>query len=360
MEPVIKHRDFKRILIIKPSSFGDVIHALPVLEGLRQRYPNAHIAWLVSTACAGLLENNTHLDEIIPFDRKRFGRIGRSARITLEFVQFVRALHARRFDLTIDLQGLFRSGFLSLASGARVRIGFRNAREFGWIFYSHRIGVSRADMHAVDRYYLVGDVLGFADVPIGFHLPVGESPRSAVQEMLIAGGCSPGQDYVLIAPGTRWETKHWPAEHFAELAKHLAREHGVSVVLAGAPDEAELAARVATLAGGCVVNLAGRTTIQQMAALVDGASVVVMNDTGPMHLAAAMGKPLVALYGPTSEDRTGPYGRSATVERLDLDCSPCYLKRLADCPFGHRCLRDLSPMRVADRVSGLLKEVSLR
>ena len=156
----LRQREFKRILIIKPSSFGDVIHALPVLNGLRRRYPQARISWLVSTACAGLLEGHPQLDEAIPFDRKRYGKIGRSATITLEFARFVGELRKRRFDLVIDLQGLFRSGFLSRACGAKVRIGLSDAREFGWIFHSQRVRVPAGDMHAVDRYWLVAGLAG--------------------------------------------------------------------------------------------------------------------------------------------------------------------------------------------------------
>ncbi|HSW47204.1 MAG TPA: glycosyltransferase family 9 protein, partial [Phycisphaerae bacterium] len=255
----LRQREYRRILIIKPSSFGDVVHALPVLNGLRRRYPEAHIAWLVSTACAGLLEGHPQLDEVIPFDRKRFGRIGRSLSVTLEFARFVRELHGRRFDLVVDLQGLFRSGFLSLASGARVRVGFRQSREFAWLFYTHRLRVADRDMHAVDRYYLVARLLDFVDEPIEFVLPVDADARASVERMASEAGLAAGASYALVVPGTRWETKRWPAEHFAELVRTIREKHELVVVLAGAPDEVDVASRVAELAGEPVVNLAGRT-----------------------------------------------------------------------------------------------------
>lgn len=353
-------RHYKRILIIKPSSFGDVIHALPVLAGLRRRYRDAHIAWLVSTACADLLVGHPDLNEVIPFDRKRFGRLGRSWSVTRDFVRFVRDLRARQFDLVLDLQGLFRSGFLARASGARRRVGFARTREFAWLFYSDRVRVPDRDMHAVDRYYLLADPLDFADVPIAFELPVRPEARAQIDAVLAGENIGPETRYVLIAPGTRWETKRWPVEHFAELVRLLKSNLDTAVVLAGAPDEADLARTVAAASGEKVANLAGRTTIPQMVALVDRASAVVMNDTGPMHLAVALNKPLVALYGPTSPHRTGPYQRLDDVMRLDWDCSPCYLKRLADCPYAHRCLRDLTPAQVADKVTSLLKAEALR
>ncbi|HOJ74780.1 MAG TPA: lipopolysaccharide heptosyltransferase I [Phycisphaerae bacterium] len=350
----LRDREFRRILIIKPSSFGDVIHALPVLNGLRHRYPHAHISWLVADSCAGLLEGHPALDEIIRFDRKRYGQIARNPRATLEFIQFIQDLRSRRFDLIVDLQGLFRSGFLALVTGARNRVGFANARELGWIFYNHRVDVPDADMHAVDRNYLFGRMLGFTGLPIRFDLPVRPQTRETMIDRLAREGIPRGEDYLVVGPGTRWETKQWPAEHFAAAIRAIAAEHGLPVVLTGMPEERQIAERVAAEAGGRVVNLAGQTSLPEMIALVDGARAVLMHDSGPMHLATALNKPLVAIYGPTSPARTGPYGRGETVARLDLPCSPCYLKRVADCPHGHRCLRELRPEAVAAQVSRTL------
>ncbi|GMV96137.1 MAG: hypothetical protein AMXMBFR83_05050 [Phycisphaerae bacterium] len=351
----LSQRDFRRILLIKPSSFGDVIHALPVLNGLRRRYPAARISWLVAGSCAGLLEGHPGLDEIIRFDRRRYGQIGRSFRVTVEFMEFVHALRARRFDLAVDLQGLFRSGFLAMASGAPVRLGFGSAREFAWMFYTHRVDVRDRNLHAVDRNYLFARALGFADVPLAFGLPIRDEARAAVRRKLHEAGLGDGEAYAVMAPGTRWETKLWPVEHFAEVARRIRGEHGLAVVLAGAGDELHLAGKVAALAEGRLVNLAGKTTPAELIALVEGAAVVVMHDSGPMHLATALGKPMVAIYGPTSPRRTGPYRDPAAVVRLDLPCSPCYLKRVADCPHQHRCMRELSPDVVMARVNRLLQ-----
>lgn len=350
------HREFRRILIIKPSSFGDVIHALPVLNGLRRRYPAAKISWLVATSCAGLLEGHPALDEIILFDRRRYGKIGRSIDATLDFARFLRLLRSHRFDLVVDLQGLFRSGFLALAAGAPVRIGFGSAREFAWAFYSDRVYPPTGDSHAVDRNYLFARRLGFDHVPIEFHLPVRASARASIRVKLQQQGLRPGESYALMAPGTRWETKIWPGEHFAEVGRRLQREHGLRVVLAGMDSEVSMARRVAELAGDGTINLAGQTTLAELIALVDEAALAVMHDSGPMHLAMALGRPFVAVYGPTSPVRTGPYGGAERVARLDLPCSPCYLKNVADCPHAHRCMRELSPGMVLARVEALLQE----
>ena len=350
----LSRRQFRRILIIKPSSFGDVIHALPVLNGLRHRFPRARISWLVNHNCAELLDGQPALDEIIRFDRKRYGRIGRGLTVTADFVKFLGTLRARRFDLVLDLQGLFRSGFMALATGAETRVGFGNAREFAWAFYTHRVAVRDPDMHAVDRNWLFARALGFKHVPIEFHLPVQRAAKAAVGRMLAEGGLAPGTAYVLMAPGTRWETKIWPATHFADVARRLRDDHGLAVVLTGMGSEAPIAHRVAALTSKGVIDVAGRTSLAELIALVDGAAAVLMHDSGPMHLASALGKPMVAIYGPTSPLRTGPYRREDAVTRLDLPCSPCYLKHVADCPYGHRCMHDLQPAEVLNRLVRVL------
>jgi heptosyltransferase I len=356
----LKHRDFRRILIIKPSSFGDVIHALPVLNGLRERYPGAHISWLVANSCAGLLEGHAALDEVIRFDRNRFGRIGRSMRVSLDFVRFIRDLRARKFDLVVDLQGLFRSGFLAAASGAGVRLGFASAREFGWLFYTHRVPTPDREMHAVDRNYVMGGVLGFDHVPIRFELPVQAAGRASAERLLAGNGLNPGEAYVLMGPGTRWDTKIWPAKYFADLAQRVEAESHCRVVLIGMESEVAIAREVTELAKGRVINLAGKTNLPELIALVDGAAMVVMHDSGPMHLATALKKPTVAIYGPTSASRTGPYGRGDAVARLDLECSPCYLKKLSDCHYQHQCMRELMPADVMRMVSPLLENHKLQ
>jgi heptosyltransferase I len=350
----LSRREFRRILIIKPSSFGDVIHALPVLHGLRRRFPRARISWLVNHNCAELLEGQPALDEIIRFDRKRYGRVGRGLAATTDFVRFIADLQARRFDLALDLQGLFRSGFLTFCSGAPVRIGFSSAREFAWAFYTERVAVRDPNMHAVDRNWLFARKLGFDDGAVKFHLEVQPQAQASVRRMLAEGGLQPGQPYLLMAPGTRWETKIWPAAHFAEVARQVRDQYGLSVVLTGMGTEAPIAHRVASMSSRGIIDVAGRTSLAELIALVEGAAAVVMHDSGPMHLASALGKPMVAIYGPTSPARTGPYRRESAVTRLDLPCSPCYLKTIAECPHGHRCMNELRPQEVLERLARVL------
>lgn len=336
-------RSFDRILLVKPSSLGDVIHALPVLHGLRTRYPNSKIDWLIAAPYAPLVESHPDLDEVVRFDRQRFASIGRNPRATWEFVRFVRALRRRSYDLVIDLQGLFRTGFLSWASGAAVRIGLGEAREGSGVFYTHRTTGSDRATHAVDRYYRVGQLLGFADVPVEFRLNVDDSVGAAVSRLLEEMGWSHAQRLVAVVPGARWETKVWPPERFSETIDALQRDESVCCVLLGSHHDVAACKRVASCCSRRrPLNLAGRTGVRELAAVVAASDLVICQDSAAAHLAVASGRPLVCMIGPTDPTRTGPYRRLADVVRLKLDCAPCFFRRLRQCPHEHRCMKDLS------------------
>ncbi len=342
------------ILLIKPSSLGDVIHALPILEGLRVRFPAARIAWMVSTALADLIDGHPALDEVIPFDRRHYGKLGRSVRASVDFLRYVVDLRMRRFDLVVDLQGLFRSGFFARATGARTRIGPGQSRECAWVFYNRHYGKDAASVHAVDVNWSVAHLLGFGDAPKRFRIPIRDDDRTQAAALLRESGTGDACDYAIVFPAARWETKIWPAERFAEVIDRLAADHGLRTVLAGGHADAPLCRTVAEAcrAGPKPVDLAGRTSLRQAAALIEKARLAITNESGPMHLADVLGCPLVAVLGPTSPDRTGPYLQRDAVVRLDVPCSPCRRKRLAKCPESHVCMNDVHVERVlaaADR-----------
>lgn len=343
-------RSFDRILLVKPSSLGDIVHALPVLHGLRVRYPQAQIDWLIGAAFAPLLKGHPDLDELVPFDRRRYSRIGRSPRAIRAFYDFVRHLRGRRYQLVIDLQGLFRTGFLSWASAAPTRIGFRHAREGATFFYNHFIEIDNPDTHAVDRNYAVADMLGFHDVPIEFNLPIADDARNQADVLLCDAGIHNPTGLVLIAPGARWETKRWPAERFVRVIDELqGGSGGVQCVLVGANDESVLCDRIADACRRRPGQLAGRTSLQQLSAMLRRADAVLCHDSAVSHLAGAH-RALVCLMGPTNPSRTGPYRRGDAVLQVALECSPCYLRKLSQCRHDHRCMRELQPHTVVAAV----------
>jgi lipopolysaccharide heptosyltransferase II len=260
-------------------------------------------------------------------------------------VRFVRDLSRRKFDLVIDLQGLFRSGWFTAMTGAPVRVGFANARELAHFFYTHHVPVHSMEQHAIDRYLAITDALGCGREPVEFDLPIDDAQRARVDEMLGAV-----EGFALILPGTNWLTKRWPAERFAALVAPLREQFGLATVIAGGPDVTEIAevilrsqsdlqvrphsnavahpgVNVRLGSDGGVLNLVGQTSLRELVALIDRAAVVIANDSGPMHIAAAMDKPLVTIFGPTNPTRTGPYRREPSVVRVDIPCSPCYSRK---------------------------------
>ena len=305
----------RRILIIKPSAIGDVVHALPILNLLRRQWPEAHISWLVTPACAGLLERHPQLDDVIRFERRELGRGWRSPRAAFELYRFMHDLGRRHFDLVIDLQGLFRSGWMAASTRAPFRVGPANAREGGWLFYTHRVPTGPPEQHAIERYLTLAQAVGCERGPVEFRFAVDDADRAAVAAL------TPPR-YAVLMPGANWVTKQWPVERFAALVTPLRERFGLESVVAGGPDTIKLAAKV-----DGAVQLAGRTNLRQLVALFERASLVVANDSGPMHIAAALGRPLVTPFGPTNPVRTGPYRRMDSVVRVDIPCSPCYSRR---------------------------------
>ncbi len=332
-------RDYpaSRICLIKPSALGDVVQALPVLRALRRRYPQAHICWLINRIYEPLLAGHPDLDETLPFDRgaTRYG----PARALASYVRVLRELRERRFDLVIDLQGLLRSGLFTVATGARRRVGLNCAREGAVWFYTDIVPLARSGaIHAVDRYWRVAEALGAGDGPIEFPLPIREAERAWVQAVL--GDCP--RPWLAFGVGARWQTKRWPPEHFAALGRRAQALVGGTVIFVGGPDEAELARLTGARLVGPWRNLSGRTTLPQLTALLAQADVMVSNDTGPLHLAAALGRPIVAPYTCTRVALNGPFGQAARAMETCVACAGSYIKKCKRLD----CMRELTPERL--------------
>jgi len=333
----LKRLEPRRVCLIKPSALGDVIHALPVLASLKQRWPEARLAWVVNRGLAGLIEGHPDLDEVLTFDRSRVGIGPRGLRV---FGGFLRELRRRRFDLAIDLQGLLRSGLMTWATGAPTRVGLASAREGATAAYTHRIATDRR--HAVDRLLAVAGALGAETSEPRFELP---PPASEVRDWAARTLAPLPRPWVLLNPGARWVTKRWPALSFAEVGRRAAERFGAGLAILGAAEDRPHAEAIRTAlepAGIRPLDLTGRTTLPQLAALAGLADLVVSNDTGPLHLAVAAGAPVVAVFTCTDPSKTGPYGPNASVVRSGIWCAASCLKR---CP-RMECMGELGPERV--------------
>jgi lipopolysaccharide heptosyltransferase I len=367
-------RQFERILLIKPSAVGDVIHALPVLARLRARYPAARIDWLLTPANADLVGRHPALSNVLLFARQEWSRPWRGWAAAAGLWRLVSAIRRVRYDLVVDLHGQFRSALFALASGAPVRVGFdrprravrrasrplptaayrhgwTGAREGAWVVYTHAIPIPTLDAHAVDRYLWLSRLLGLDEGPVEFHVPAPPAAEAHAAALLERYGLA-GRPLAVLVPGTTWQTKQWHAGGFAEVAGHLLRA-GRAVALAGSARERGLCQAVADAAPG-TCNLGGQTTLSQLAALLRRAAVCVTNDSGAMHLTAALGRPVVSVFGPTDPVWVGPYGRPEAVVRADVPCAPCYLRKLRQCPHEHACMRDVTAAMVIDRVEAAL------
>jgi lipopolysaccharide heptosyltransferase I len=320
-------------LLVKLSSFGDVLHALPTLEGLRTAFPTAHITWLAEAAFAPLLLGHPALDEVWPVPRVRPGRSAGREEL-LQLLSLARRVRAATFDLVIDLQGLLKSAMWVALSKSPRKVGYHRTRELSYLALTERLAPYDPEAHAVWRYLNVARHLGAPPAPPRFRL--GLTP------VLPPALLPSDRPLAVLHPGARWATKLWPAASWAHLADWLIKEKGLAVVITGSAGDRELAAQICAQMQEKPWNLAGRTGLPELAGIMQQARLAVTADTGPMHLAAALGTPVAAVFGPTSPWRTGPFGAGHRVVRLGVACSPCFRRR---CPEP-RCLLDLPPDEV--------------
>jgi heptosyltransferase I len=372
----LRSAEFSRILLIKPSALGDVVHTLPVLVKLRARYPRAQIDWLITPENAEVVRYHPALSNVVLFARGDFSKRGRRWRAFVSFFDLLKQIRSAKYELIIDMHGQVRSAFFALISGARVRIGFdrpvkrgltvsaehdlknipshgwRGAREGSWIAYTHRIPIPTLDVHAIDRYLWVAPLLGLDDNPPDLTIHLSPQATNKVNRLLEEHGVPASKPLVVLVPGTIWETKHWTIEGFAGVARQFLQD-GFAVALAGTTRDQQRCRQIAAAAPG-TCDLSGKTTPADLAALIRRAEVAVTNDSGSMHVAASLGKPMVSVFGPTNPVHIGPYERPESVVRVDLPCSPCNYRRLSQCPFDHACMKQVTSATVVERVRKIL------
>jgi heptosyltransferase I len=374
----LKSRDFGKILLVKLSAVGDVVNTIPVLNALRRRYPTAQIDWLVTAAIADLLQHNPAISNVIEFARDDWSKPWTPTPF-VNYARLASKLRANTYDLVLDLHGQLRTGLLVLATGAPVRIGFdrprasvwdasprtfpaearkhawQGAREGSWLAYTHHIPVPTLDVHAVERYLRVGAMLGLEGGPPDFSFPIPQAASVSVDTLLRQRGLA-GAPLLAMAPGTVWETKHWGTAKFAEVARHFLRK-GFAVALMGSRRERVVCEEVARLAPGAI-DIAGETTLSELAALIRRSAISVTNDSGPMHFAVALDRPVVSIFGPTDPIWIGPYGRDGAVLQAGVPCSPCLLRQLSRCHFGHVCMENVSAQAVIARMDDVIRKSS--
>jgi heptosyltransferase-1 len=300
---------YKNILITKPSSLGDIVLALPALTALRKSFPEARINWLVRPAFAPLLEGHPHLNEIIVFNRKLLGKAWFHPDAFGALVSLIRLLRRRQFDAVFDFQGLFRTASLAWLSGGKRRFGPANARELATLFYTDKVAQDADSIHVVDFYLKMVRAAGASELGVEFVLPQDSEAANSATKLLAERGIA-SSNYVVFIPGSAQRDKCWPVERFAILAEKITSQYDLPIVAAAAASEADIVESLREKATVPIASLAGQTSLKQLVELLRAARLVVSNDTGPGHVASALGTPLVMMYSWSNPARIAPYGRT--------------------------------------------------
>ena len=341
-----------RILFVKLSAIGDVVQTLPALEAIARTFPGCEIDWVVEEAAAGILEGHPMLNRVLISKRRSLFRMLRHPSTFFKGIrgirEFVRELRRDQYDIAIDFQGLLKSGVLIGLARARRKIGFDRTRELSYLFLNERLPPYDIDRHALERYLDIARYLGAVDPSPICTLPI-ERERSFVEERLraVVPETSKGR-LVIINPVARWRTKLWSEERFAELGDRLVAERSATVIFTGGKEDGETIERITGMMRQRAFNWAGTTSLKELAALAERADLFITTDTGPMHLAAAAGGRVIALFGPTAPWRTGPHGSEHRVIRHAMPCSPCFSRT---CSEGLRCMEAITVDDVMAQVS---------
>lgn len=339
----------QRIAIIKPSALGDVVQTLPLLPVLRRRFPGSHLAWVIQRELRDLVSEHPCLDQVIAVDRRPTWR---TAAPTLW------ELRRGHFDTVFDLQGLLRSAVLTAASGARWRIGLQTAREGAAYTTNVTLAGTGRELPAHARYWRVAEALGLGHASREAWVSVPAQALARAREWLsfLSG------PLFAVQWGAKWETKRWPIAGFATVLKKAQREWDASVVIVGGKGEAPECAALADQLQRCsgakrVLNLAGQTSIKELAAVLSLCDYTVSNDSGPLHLAAELGRPTLGIFTCTSPVRSGPPGAQHEQVATELPCAASYRKVCPHSGSQHQaCHAELTTERVWERLRQLVEK----
>jgi lipopolysaccharide heptosyltransferase I len=335
----------RSILIVRMSAFGDIICALPTLRALRQSFPTARIGWVVDERFADLLRHEPAVDDLIVVPLTRLFRSLRSPanwpRVRRELRALRQQLRNPGFDVSLDLQGILKSGFITrLAACPRnLQMAGDHLGNKQWLFPGERI--PERGPHAVDRMLPLAAALGADISHPRFDFTIPDAARRWAEEAFAAHDFSTSGPVVALVPGAFAPHRIWPAERFAAAAARLHKDLGARMVVLGGPKEVDLAQRIVEQSRVPALCTAGKTGFLELAAVLERCDVVISGDTGPMHLAVAVGKPVVALFGPANPERTGPYGPQHIVLQKSVACGsqPCY---------AHPTCRDFACMKAIE------------
>ena len=329
-----------RILLIKLRYIGDVVLCTPLLPLIRKRFPKSKLFFLVNPGTEGVLLGNPFLDEILVIPRQGW----------MKQLAFIRQLRSKGFDIVLDLTDADRSAWLSWWSGASVRIGYNREQRWRGNCYTHVLPSAYGSMHMVDYHAQALAPLGIVEA-IGLPKIFIGKEEMQKNERLLADLPSVPQLLVLLHPTARYDFKAWPLDRFAAVADWLVGQ-GVQVALIGTQQEWHIGQQIVSLAKKNLLNLMGKTQIPELAALMKRSALLIANDGGPLHMAAAAGCPTIGLFGPSDPGVWGPRGQAIRVIYKGLDCEECFYP---GCSRGEdSCMRKISVEEVCQAAQELL------
>ena len=341
-----------KFLIIKPSSLGDVACAMPVVALIKKRYPDASVDWLVNKEYAGLAKA-AGADRVLVIDRQAWKKLSAWPKALFNYLGVAVKLPFQRYDYAIDLQGLLRSGIFTALANAKTAIGFADGREGSTVFYDTKVVVNRKLTHSTLCNLAVLKEIGIEkDESWPSFAP--DDTRSTLLKFGLAR-----KGFFIAVPLTRWISKNWVPESIAAVGRELKARHGWQGVLVGGSDAKDVCASICQIAPDVFTDLSGKTDWSEFLALSAEAVCAITPDTGPMHVMAAAGTPMIAVMGPTDPRRHGPYGDCNKVLQSKRRCLPCYHR---ECVLGEMgqpslCMADITPENVLESVEELLKEL---
>ena len=349
--------EIQRILIIKLGSIGDVIHTLPTLNALRERFAKAYISWVVEPKAKDILTGHPALDEVIVFERT-----GSATKTIASFFRVIKKLRRNRYDAVLELQGSLKGGLLAWLSGTPVRLGFKagssKVERISTLFTNVKVNEGSAP-HILERNLNFAKRLGAGNTVkrywpkagnrISFNITIGSQESKYIDSFLKRQGIE-RRRIVILHPGVTWSTKRWPLERYAELADRIKADfENVAVVLTYGPREKSLVEAVVRFSKSSPI-ISCPTTLGQLIALLARCQTMVSSDTGPLHIAAALGKRVIGLYGPVDSERNGPYGEGNIVIKRDLNCIPCWRRSCRSVA----CMKGITVSDVLEKVTAVL------
>ena len=347
-----------KILIVRLSAIGDVIHSLPALYALRKKFPEAFIGWVVEEGAAEILIGNPLIDKVYVLPKKKWKAQGMSLKTLREFNGFIESLRAEKFDIAIDLQELFKSGLITFLSGAKRRIAHAGTREFAEIFVNEKLpyhDIFDPDKPIIERYLESAAYLGASTDEIKFSLPpVSAETRNYIDNLLI--NIDKSKPIIVFSPATIWATKHWLEEYWRELLDKLSPEN--NIIFAGSMRDNDLINRITTGSPANYLSLAGKTTISQLIELFNRTDILIAPDTGPAHIANATGKPLIiTIFGSTGYKISAPYGERHEALSEKLICQPCFRRQCPRKDIKMECMKKITPDKVLNIINKKLTSI---